>query len=235
MFGDHLENLRSNPFFAVGESFVKKILKAVTEKARSLFSNEGGGTQYANYGGAYGWAPTGLPWQAIWSLIKMAAPEAIMTSNYRPGAITASGVPSLHGQGRAVDIWSPNMPNTFMKIRGLLKWSQLFHTPMGDLQYGYRDAIVARTHHDHIHAAFAKGGLLPKLYDEGGWLQPGVSLVANKTQKPEAILTEEQLNNIGGDTHITLYGVPMDLASETADELLFAMRRTGRGKYNRAR
>lgn len=155
-----------------------------------------------------------------------------MTSNYRPGAVTASGYPSLHGQGRAVDIVSGNMAQTFMKIRPLLRWSQLFYSPMGNLQYGYRDAIVHRTHFDHIHAALAKGGIVPTLYDSGGWLQPGVSLVANNTNKPEAILTDKQLADLkGGDTHVTLYGVPMDTAGETADAVMYQLRRVNRGKY----
>ena len=32
----------------------------------------------------------------------------------------------------------------------------------------------------------------PTLYDNGGWLQPGLSLVANKTGTPERILTDSQ-------------------------------------------
>lgn len=36
------------------------------------------------------------------------------------------------------------------------------------------------------------GGNAPFLYDNGGWLQPGVSLVQNKTRAPERILTDRQ-------------------------------------------
>lgn len=35
---------------------------------------------------------------------------------------------------------------------------------------------------------FASGGLVPKLYDQGGLLQPGLTLVSNQTGKPETVL-----------------------------------------------
>lgn len=35
---------------------------------------------------------------------------------------------------------------------------------------------------------FNKGGVVPTLYDDGGWLPPGLHLVANRTRRPEPIL-----------------------------------------------
>lgn len=131
---------------------------------------------------------------------------------------------------------SGNMAATFRKIAGLLPWSQLFYTPMGGAQIGYRDSIVARTHWDHIHAAFAGGGLVPSLYDNGGLLQPGVSLVSNQTNKPEMVLTDDQFGALaGGGPVVHIHGVNTDNTSEVAEELLFALKRTRRGKYNRVR
>jgi tape measure domain-containing protein len=176
---------------AVGSLNLQKIADWAKEKSLGALGGPNSpmtGGQRVNYGGAYGWAPKGLPWQAIWSMVKMAAPEAVMTSNYRPGAITASGVPSLHGQGRAVDIVSGNMRATFMKLLPLLKWSQLYYSPMGGAQIGYRDAAVHRMHFDHIHAALADGGLVkPLLFDNGGYLPMGTSLVHNATGRPEPL------------------------------------------------
>ena len=211
--------------------------KKIWDKLMSMMGNVFGGNKNVNYGGPYGWAPSGMGWSSIWSRIKAVAPEAVMTSNYRPGAITASGVPSLHGQGRAVDIVSGDMASTFRKIRNLLPWSQLFYTPMGGQQIGYRDSIIARTHWDHIHAAFANGGLVPSLYDRGGAIQPGLSLVANKTGKPEQVLTNQQWQDIreGNGNTIIINGVDTDNTADVADELMFALRRTSRGKYNRRR
>lgn len=74
---------------------------------------------------------------------------------------------------------------------------------MGNLQIGYRDAIVARTHWDHIHAAFNRGGIFDRsdfgtaapadlgLYDAGGVLDHG-DLGINLSGKPEAVLTNDQ-------------------------------------------
>lgn len=39
-------------------------------------------------------------------------------------------------------------------------------------------------------------GLVPTLYDSGGWLQPGLSLVQNKTGAPEPILTSAQWDDM---------------------------------------
>lgn len=238
-FSGVMDTLKGNPLFGMVSGFVNKAITGIKDK---LLNSAGGGNASnggVNYGGPYGWNPNAGrgSWPAIWRDIQRVAPEAVMTSNYRPGAITASGVPSLHGQGRAVDVVSPNMAATFRKIRNLRKWSQLFYTPMGNLQVGYRDAIIAATHRDHIHAGYDKGGIIPDLYDQGGWLQPGVSLVSNKTGKPEAVFTEDQMARLGngGDTQINVYGVPMDVAGKTADEILYQMRRTGRGKYTSRR
>lgn len=221
-----------------GEISLQNIADAVLKKvAPAAGSGMVVGGQRVNYGGSYGWAPRGMGWSSIWNLIRAVAPEAIMTSNYRPGAITASGIPSLHGQGRAVDVVSGNMAATFRKIKNLLPWSQLYYTPMGGQQIGYRDATVARTHWDHIHAAFADGGLVPSLYDRGGMIQPGVSLVSNQTGRPEMVLTNDQWTDIreGQGNTIVINGVDTDNATDVADELLFAMRRTRKGKYNRVR
>lgn len=40
------------------------------------------------------------------------------------------------------------------------------------------------------------GGLIPTLYDSGGWLQPGLSLVENKTGRPEPIFTGNQFDRM---------------------------------------
>lgn len=44
---------------------------------------------------------------------------------------------------------------------------------------------------------YAKGGVLqPRLYDQGGYLAPGVSLVQNNTGKPETVTTYEQMEDL---------------------------------------
>ncbi|MEU0587993.1 transglycosylase SLT domain-containing protein [Streptomyces sp. NPDC006132] len=47
-------------------------------------------------------------------------------------------------------------------------------------------------------AGYALGGrVTPNLYDDGGYLQPGMNLVANGTGKPEPVLTSSQWDAIG--------------------------------------
>lgn len=149
------------------------------------------GGQHVNYGGRFGWAPSGLSWPTLWAMTKMVAPEAVLTSSYRPGAITASGIPSLHGMGRAIDVVSGDMMSTFLKMRAAFGGfaSQLYYTPAGGLQIGYRDATVAATHRDHIHFGYAQGGLVrrPFVADAGAVLRPGINVLDNRTGGPEPL------------------------------------------------
>lgn len=39
---------------------------------------------------------------------------------------------------------------------------------------------------------YAEGGIVPSLYDKGGYLAPGVTIVSNQTQDPELVLTGDQ-------------------------------------------
>ncbi|ANC31427.1 phage tail tape measure protein [Isoptericola dokdonensis] len=137
----------------------------------------------------------GMGWQAMVSLLREAFPGIGISSTYRPGAITATGVPSFHGLGRAVDIAPPrwdvfnwlsdNFPNS----------AELIYTPAGGRQIrnGQRTSafapITQSMHHNHIHWAMANGGVLPSplLFDEGGWLPPGRSIIENRTGRPEPL------------------------------------------------
>lgn len=233
-FSAGLDRLRDNPLFAFAEGTISKIVSGIKDK---IFNLIGFGSD-ASADGRARLAGHGMPWKAIWGLVKARAPEAVMTSNYRPGARTAGyGNVSLHGLGRAIDIISGNMNATYAKVIGLMPWTEALYSPAGNRQmrmgqfYRETNPRTIADHWDHIHLAMNKGGIVPTLYDRGGWLQPGVSLVANQTGKPEAVFTDEQLQRMGGDTNVTLYGVPMDTAAQTADEVLYQMRRVSRGKY----
>lgn len=52
----------------------------------------------------------------------------------------------------------------------------------------------------HLHAELWKNGspfnYMSYLHDDGGWLQPGVSTIVNKTRKPEAILNPNQWDTV---------------------------------------
>lgn len=148
--------------------------------------------------------PGGMQWPGIWAIIKALNPFAIMTSNKRAtGGRTASGALSYHGLGRAVDFVSPNMGASWDILRRMLPWSELYYTPRGFIRRGSLvpssavSAITKKNHYDHVHAAFASGGLVkpigaasitkPLLFDRGGVLPTGTSVVRNNTGKPEPL------------------------------------------------
>jgi hypothetical protein len=229
--------LANNPFTDFVGGFISKTVGGIKDKLWDMVF----GSDEPDKGTANG---AGMKWQSIWALINGVDPSTRMTSNYRKGAITASGWPSYHGKGRAVDVVSPNMARTFMRIRNLLPWSELYYSPAGPLQLRngrqhIPTGITRANHFDHIHAAFKRGGIMPELFDKGGAIQPGVSLVANATRKPEQVLTAEQWDDVmegksGGDTY-NLFGVPMNQTGEVAAEILFQQRRTRHGKYQNRR
>lgn len=137
----------------------------------------------------------GLQWPLTWAMIKGVAPESRMTSNFRPGAITASGFKSYHGLGRAVDLVSGNMLATFLKIRNLLPWRELYFSPAGALQMRngaphVPTGITRAMHFDHIHAAYALGGRV-----RNALAGAGASLLPQMRQQwlPEIPDTAEQL------------------------------------------
>jgi len=208
---------------AIGSIDLQKVADLLTQRSQRELGGSANaqmvGSQRINYPGhPYGWASRGLPWQTIWSLIQAVAPEARMTSNYRPGSITASGIPSLHGMGRAVDIVSGNMAATFAKIAGLLPWSQLYYSPMGGRQIGYRDAAVHRMHFDHIHAALADGGLVAPIFDRGGTLAPGLNLINNQTGGPEPLRNADLPLELGEATLSRLESMQRRVAIEAVRE-----------------
>jgi len=66
-----------------------------------------------------------------------------------------------------------------------------------------------RNHRDHIHAAYAKGGMVkPFVADSGATLRPGLNVLDNQTGGPEPLGRLDQ---------------PMRLAPATIDDLAAAV------------
>lgn len=84
---------------------------------------------------------------------------------------------------------------------------------------------------------YAGGGLVPELYDTGGTLKPGLTLVSNQTGKDETVRTAEQEMALrerlsgNGRNGIVINGIRHDSVPEFAAALDFAMTR----RANRAR
>lgn len=88
---------------------------------------------------------------------------------------------------------------------------------------------------------FKDGGILPyngtMMYDDGGYLPPGLTTVMNLTGKPEPVFTADQFDGMGGGLGGTLHYEPHFegsnlTAEDVASDLNFTFRRIRRsGKY----
>lgn len=200
----------------------KKLIKSVVEKVQSLFENDEGGTTVSNWSGQPG---MGWKWQS--AVVKAMLPGLQITSAFRPGAKTAGGGQvSNHARGRAVDIAPPSMKAFMAILRAFPRPLQLLYSPAGPLQYvwngrrGDTSGVTKAMHYDHIHWAMNDGGIMPTLYDNGGLLPPGISLVENRTGRPEPVFTNDQANNFNGSI-VALYdkdGTLMAYMDRYADE-----------------
>ncbi|WP_140398442.1 phage tail protein [Brachybacterium massiliense] len=179
-----------------------------------------------------------------------------MTSFRRGGARTAgSGSVSLHALGRAMDFSNSSGPTPqmmgFFNAMHAFRPTELLYSPAGARQWrrgGYMadtSGATKRMHYNHVHVGFNRGGIVdqrPTLFDQGGILPPGLTGVLNATKKPEAVLTNEQLQQLrtltsrdpaSGDTFVV--NAQNDRAQELVSELMWAQKtRRRRGRYAHA-
>ena len=144
----------------------------------------------------------GMGWKSQWAAVKAAFPSANLNSAYRPGAITSTGSKSYHGQGRAIDVTASSAIFNWIKSNYGAKSKELIYSPMGGQQiqngrnYNWGEPVRSQ-HFDHVHWAMRQGGVIPKLYDQGGWLPHG-GMAVNKSGKPEAVLTATESQALKG-------------------------------------
>jgi tape measure domain-containing protein len=161
----------------------------------------------------------GMGWEAMWNTVHARFPDVNLNSAYRPGS------PGYHGKGRAVDL-TPRM-DVFNWLKASFPGSsELIYSPAGSrqLQNGrehYWPEPVRSAHFNHVHWAMANGGVVPKLYDQGGWIPHG-GMAVNLSGRPEAVLTPDQsaayvAGRGGGDTHITVQALPGMTPQEQAE------------------
>lgn len=139
----------------------------------------------------------GMGWEAMWRIVQSAIPGVVKTSDARPGAVTANGGQSYHALGRAIDLIPASMA-TFNAVAKLFpNASELIYSPAGKRQLlngqpfdGWSDAVRAQ-HYNHVHLAMKNGGVVPKLYDQGGWIPQG-GMALNLSGRPEAVLDPDQ-------------------------------------------
>lgn len=203
LLGKGLSAITSNPLYGVARGAVGKIASGAKDKLLEMLGfGEVGPKGGRSLGGK------GMSSAQIKAFVAGLDPSARMTSGYRPGAVTASGVPSYHGLDRAGDFVSNNMSGLARKLAATgAQWAELYYTPWGFMRRGRMvpssqvAAVTKANHYSHVHAAMAKGGLVPKVYDSGGILPPGGAGI-NLSSKPELVLTQGQLARMGGATTV---------------------------------
>lgn len=202
-----------------------KFAVGLADKVKSML-----GAQSTDGGGAGGTAAGALGVSRMSSIVRALVPGARVTSGFRQGAITATGFPSMHGMGRAIDIAAARpgdgagMMAIFNAIRAAYPNStELIYSPANARQlYKGRSYMFPEPtrgdHFDHVHWGMRNGGVVPSLFDNGGWLPHG-GVGVNLTGRPEAVLTPEEsaglknmLSQPRGDIHFhTVRPTPRDV------------------------
>jgi len=115
----------------------------------------------------YGAPPldSGIGWKAMWQAVSNRFPRVALHSAYRPGAITATGNPSYHGMGRAIDISPRRDIADWLRQNYMSQTRELIFSPMNNQQvHNGRNhmysGITRAMHWDHIHWAMANGGVI---------------------------------------------------------------------------
>lgn len=167
---------------------------------------------------------SGMGWESMWQIVKGRFPNATLNSAYRPGSMTVNGGQSYHALGRAIDL--PARMEIFEWLKQTFPNSrELIHSPAGNRQLlngkeHYWGGAVRAQHFNHVHWAMANGGVVPKLYDQGGWIPHG-GVAVNMSGRPEAVLTPAQsealVNGRGGVTNITVQALPGMSPQEQAE------------------
>ena len=223
----------SNPGAAIQTHVVDGILKPMLA-GQNIFGQTVGGLAINTvksmadlFGAAAPKSPggKGMGWQAMWDIVRGRFPNATLNSALRPGARTVNGGQSYHALGRAIDL--PPRIDIFNWLKmAFPNSSELIFSPAGGRQllngkeHLWGGAVRAQ-HFNHVHWAMANGGVIPKLYDQGGWIPHG-GMAVNLSGRPEAVLTPEQsaayvAGRGGGDTNITVQALPGMSPQEQAE------------------
>lgn len=140
----------------------------------------------------------GMGWQKQWSIVHSAFPWATLNSAYRSPSqnAAAGGVSgSYHTMGRAIDV-SASMEIFDWLRKNFPNSRELIYSPANGRQlrnganYFWPEPTRSQ-HFSHVHWAMKNGGVIPGLYDNGGWL-PNGGMGVNASGKPEAVLTNEE-------------------------------------------
>jgi phage-related protein len=170
----------SSALYNKGKSLIKGLVKGIADAAGDIGSTVGDAVSDAMdavgnavdrvnpFGDGLGieiGRAGDTPTQWFNALSKAVPGTQVITSGYRPGAITSSGNASLHSIAppwNAVDIGGENLlPTAQAAVQAFgSKAREIIHTPLGfSIKNGVRVApIAAADHYDHVHLA-DRGGV----------------------------------------------------------------------------
>ncbi|MCC2031834.1 tape measure protein [Microbacterium allomyrinae] len=178
----------------------------------------------------------GMGWEAMWDIVRGRFPDATLNSALRPGAVTVNGGRSYHSLGRAIDL-PPQMEIFNWLKTAFPNSSELIYSPAGARQLlngkeHLWDGAVRAQHFNHVHWAMANGGVVPKLYDQGGWIPHG-GMALNLSGRPEAVLTPDESQALKNGTGAALV-IEGDVHVRDLDELFQKAETSKRRAYARA-
>ena len=126
------------------------------------------------------------------------------------------------------------------------KPTELLYSPAGNRQWrrwgaqAQTSGSTYRGHFNHVHVAFKDGGIIPSLYDQGGEIPPGLSVIANKTRRPEKVLPPRESKWLevgarggGAAGGLTVYGGVHGFSAEEVADAIEVKRRKREALYGR--
>ncbi len=168
---------------ASSEGWVGEQFRTITDQAQANYDasrpaapSSGGGGSGTAATGSVGGGAIGSGWEAITGYLDSVGEDYTVTST--TGGSHVEG--SYHYQGKAVDLVSDDMMRTFNVLTNIgSSLAELFYDPAGwSIKNGERAEWTVGGHDGHVHAA---------TFDQGGWLQPGLTAAYNGTGAPEWI------------------------------------------------
>lgn len=239
-----------SPLFQVIHGLGTKLLSPMIDKIMSWFA---GGTEDPDNLGISGDIPDNAVRQAV---------QAVAA---RYGWAKGDQWEALAEIVRRESSWDPNAANPTSSARGLFQKMTSIHGPLegtveGQALWGlnyirsrYGNPMNALMHHNSK-GWYADGGIIGEqsgastgladngtmMYDNGGYLPPGLTTVVNLTGKPEPVFTADQFEKIGSGGSGFTYAPHFDgsdlTAADVMDDFLFTYRRIEHGgKYIGAR
>lgn len=203
---------------AITKTLIERVKKAI--QGIFAFSSMGGGLPMIG-------GPSGSSVEAIFNIARRFNPAVTVSSGFRNTA-------DYHGQGLAADLIGGGKTGMIDIARGFYGMSnrllELIHSGGGGFYVKngqrvpasfYRSVIAS--HYDHVHVAANRNAL----YDDGGWLMPGITIAENRTGKPERVLAP-------GATETLVAPIVLELDSQTVYRGLIRLKRRLGGTWELA-